>query len=285
MKNNISISTGGYKELSGFKALKYLIKNNINVLELSGGKYSKNQTSEILALRKQNKIRVHNYFPPPKKAFVINLASENKMILNQSIQHIKKSILFVKKLGGDTYSFHAGFRVDPNVKSLGKKFKKLKMITKKKAFDNFVKEVKKISTFAKKNGIQILIENNVLTKKNLERFKSNPFLLTNYKEAKKFFKIMPNNVKLLLDVAHLKVSAKTENLDLKKSMKIMNKFTGGYHFSDNDGNTDSNKPFKKRAWFLPYIKKNLKYYSIEVYNQSPNKLKNQIKIIENKLLS
>ena len=35
---------------------------------------------------------------------------------------IEHGILLVKKLGGNTYSFHAGFRLDPNFKSLGKKF-------------------------------------------------------------------------------------------------------------------------------------------------------------------
>ena len=34
---------------------------------------------------------------------------------------------------------------------------------------------------------------------------------------------------------------------------------------------------------LPYIKKNLDYYGIEVYNTSPNKLKQQIDIIKRKL--
>ena len=91
---------------------------------------------------------------------------------------------------------------------------------------------------------------------------------------------MPKNVKLLVDVAHLKVSAKTEELDPIKSLKIMNKYAEGYHFSENNGYDDSNDPFKKNAWFLPYIKKNLSYYSIEVYNASPKKLKNQINIIK-----
>ena len=136
MKDNISISTGGYKNLTGSQAIKYLKKNDIFSIELSGGKYSKNLIKQITSYRKKLNLRVHNYFPPPKIPFVINLASDNKKILNKSISHIKKSILLVKKLGGDTYSFHAGFRLDPNFQSLGKKFKKIKMISKKKAFNN-----------------------------------------------------------------------------------------------------------------------------------------------------
>ena len=94
---------------------------------------------------------------------------------------------------------------------------------------------------------------------------------------------MPKNVRLLIDVAHLKVSAKTEKLDPIKSLKIMNKYVEGYHFSENNGHTDSNSPFKKNAWFVPYVKKNLNYYSIEVYNESSTKLKSQINILKKEL--
>ena len=64
----------------------------------------------------------------------------------------------------------------------------------------------------------------------------------------------------------------------------MNKFVGGYHFSDNNGYKDSNSPIKKDSWFLPYIKKNLNYYSIEVYNKSPKQLKQQINILNKRLI-
>ncbi len=285
MKNNISISTGGYKNLTGAQAIKFLKKNKIFSIELSGGKYSKNQLKQILSFKKKLKLRVHNYFPPPKEPFVINLASENEKILNKSINQIKKAILLVKKLGGDTYSFHAGFRLDPNFKLLGKKFEKIEMISKKKALKNFAKQTKKISQFAKKKNINILLENNVVTKKNYNRFKGNPFLLTNHNDVKIFFKSMPQNVKLLIDVAHLKVSAKTEKFDPIKSLKIMNRYAKGYHFSDNNGYSDTNEPFKKNAWFLPHIKKNLEYYSIEVYDASPKILKNQINILKQKLIT
>lgn len=284
MENKISISTGGFKKLTGLQAAKYLKKNHISDIELSGGKYLKDQITKITSLKKTLNLRVHNYFPPSKYPFVINLASNNRKILNKSINHIKKAILLVKKLGGDTYSFHAGFRLDPNFKSLGKKFKKEILISEKKALRIFIRETKKISKFAKKNKVNILIENNVVTKKNLNEFKSNPFLLTNYKDTRNFFKIMPKNVKLLIDVAHLKVSARTENLDPIKSIKIMNKFVGGYHFSDNNGYKDSNSQIKKDSWFLPYIKKNLNYYSIEVYNKSPKQLKQQINILNKRLI-
>ena len=35
---------------------------------------------------------IHNYFPPPENPFVINLASDKKQILNQSIEHCKNNL-------------------------------------------------------------------------------------------------------------------------------------------------------------------------------------------------
>ena len=117
------------------------------------------------------------------------------------------------------------------------------MISKKRLWHNFITQTKKISKFAKKNKINILIENNVVTKKNLNIFKGNPFLLTNYKDAKIFLKLCLKMLNCLVDVAHLKVSAKTEKLDPIKSLKIMNKYAEGYHFSENNGYADNNHPF------------------------------------------
>jgi sugar phosphate isomerase/epimerase len=282
-KKKISISTGGFKNLTGLQAAKFLSNNKIDCIELSGGKYSKDQLKSLIQLKKKIRLRVHNYFPPPQIPFVLNLASNNKKILNRSISHIKNSIKLVKKLDGEYYSFHAGFRVDPNFKLLGQNFKKIDMMDREKCLKNFSQQVLKISKFAKKHNVKILIENNVCSKKNFERFGDNPFLLTNYKEIKKFFKKMPKNVRLLIDVAHLKVSTKTEKFDPIKSLTQMNKFAGGYHFSDNDGKTDSNKPIKNNSWFFPYLKKNLNYYSAEIYNENPRKLKQQIKILNEKL--
>ena len=75
------ISTGGFKDLTPTQAIKKLNKNNIFNIELSGGKYEKNVGNKILKINNKNNIRTHNYFLYPKKNFVINLASENKLIV------------------------------------------------------------------------------------------------------------------------------------------------------------------------------------------------------------
>ena len=59
---------------------------------------------------------VHHYFPPPKKSLILNLASQDPVILKRSKYQIKESIEFCHSTGAELLTFHAGFRVDPDDK-------------------------------------------------------------------------------------------------------------------------------------------------------------------------
>ena len=167
-----------------------------------------------------------------------------------SLKQIKKSILLTKQMKAKYFSFHAGFRIDPNAKSLGKKLEFYKLLERSVALRIFKKNLLKINSYAKKRKVKILVENNVITKKNLDLFKDNPLLLTNPKEIINFFKLLPKDIGLLLDVGHLKVSSKSENFDLKKAIKKLNKLIKGYHLSENNSIADQNKPLKKKYGFI-----------------------------------
>jgi len=285
MKNSkVFVSTGHYKNISPSKTLNYLIKKKIYDIEFSGGLSMtlKEEKKFFKKLSKHN-TRLHNYFPPPKNKFVINLASRDKSILKKSINQIKKSIFYSKKINAKYFSFHAGFRIDPAVKKLGKKFEKTKMARKKESENIFLKSIKEINSFALKHKINILIENNVINKKNLFVFNENPLLLTHPIDILKFFKKTPKNVGFLLDVGHLKVSAKTEKFDLIQSLKKLNKIVMGYHLSDNDFTEDQNLGFSKNSWFVKFLKKDLDYYTIEVYEKNINKIKKIKNFLEKRL--
>ena len=274
MKKKVYVSSGFYKNENPVDTLKNFIKNKIHDIELSGGNYiNQKQINEIRLLnKKKSKIRIHNYFPPPKSKFVINLASQDKIIIKKSLQQLKKSILLSKKLNNEYFSFHAGFRFDPKPKQLGKKFKKISLLNKNKSEKIFLKNLIKLNLFAKKNNVKLLIENNVINKKNFKIFKGNPLLLTNPTDIINFYKKTPKSIGFLLDVGHLKVSSVSENFKLKDSILKLNKITNGYHLSDNNGLEDQNKNFTKKAWFIKYLKKNLNYYTLEIYKTNIKKI-------------
>ena len=279
----IYISTGGFNRIPAYKSVEKLIDYGAKNIELSGGTYSSENIRRLKFQKKKVNFQIHNYFPPPQIPFVFNLASQNSLIAKRSFKHVQAAIKNCKQIGSNYYSFHAGFLCDIKVSELGKKIEKKKLFNRKKSIDIFLKRIRKLSILAKKMKITLLVENNVLTIKNRKEFKGNPLLMCDPKETLKIAKQLPSNVKLLIDVAHLKVSAKTLKFDPKTMFSKCEKYIGGYHLSDNDGKSDTNKPFSSNAWFWKYLNKNLNYLSIEVYNLNKKKFLNLKKIISKKL--
>ena len=277
----IYVSTGGFSNITAYDACYALNKNGINSFELSGGKYDPNLINRMKNLAKDFDIKIHNYFPPPREPFVINLASKNSEIAKLSIKHIKSSIKLASDINSKYYSFHAGFLIDPKVKELGKNLSKSFIINRDEAMEIFLSRIHDLSAFAKNYGIQLLVENNVISQKNYKEFGQDVLLMTTASECKYFFENAPENVKMLLDFAHLKVSSKTLNFSAKNFIKICNKFVKGYHFSDNDGLSDSNHSINYDSWFWRYIHKDLDYYTLEVYNLPFTKYLSQYEILRN----
>jgi len=125
-----------------------------------------------------------------------------------------------------------------------------------------------------------MVENNVISAKNKQEFNDNPLLMCDPEESLKIFKQLPKKVKLLLDVAHLKVSSKSLGFDSSEMFTKCADIIGGYHLSDNDGMSDSNESFEANAWFWKYMKKDLEYISIEVYNKPIDEMKKLYNMVQ-----
>lgn len=283
----IYLSTGHFQNQTFYNTANIYKKNKILNIEFSGGKYLKEINSKLRKLQKKKVSFIfHNYFPVPKKSFIINLASSNKSVLKKSINHFKKVIDLSYLYKIKYVSMHAGFKVDFLKNSFKiKSINDVSIINNKIAENNFIKSMKEIANYANSKGINILVENNVLSKKNFLLFKSNPFLFSESNNIKKMMSKLPKNVGLLLDTGHLKVTCKTLNLNLYNEYKKIFKFIKGYHLSDNNGLADTNNTFTKNAWWFKKFNKNLDYYTIEVYDNDILKLKKQISIVEKKIKS
>ena len=281
----IYLSTGHFQTKNFYQTALFFKKNNISNIEFSGGKFTKNINIKLKKLKKkQISFIFHNYFPVPKKSFIINLASSTDKIHKLSVNHFKK-VIDISSLYKIKYvSMHAGFKVN----FLKNSFKinhinEVNIIDNDKAEKNFLKSIRIISKYAKKKNIRILIENNVLSKKNYLLFKSNPFLFSESKSINKIMKDLPKNVGLILDTGHLKVTCKTLGLNLSEEYKKVFKHIKAYHLSDNNGLADTNNLFTKNAWWFKKFKKKLDYYTIEVYDDDLSKLKKQVSIVEKKI--
>lgn len=281
----IYISTGGFYNRNAYETSLEFQQNEIYNIELSGGLFESELITNLKSLSSKLNFQIHNYFPPPLEPFVFNLASQNKDISQRSFDHALNSIDIASDIGNGYYSFHAGFLLDLEVKELGKKVKKRTLNDRSEAVKIFIENINKLAKIAEQKGIKLLIENNVISERNYNEFKEDPFLMTQSEECIEVMKSVPNNVKMLVDLAHLKVSSNSLNFDAIDFLTKCDSWISAYHLSDNDGTTDSNQPFSEDSWFWPYLKKNLNYYGIEVYTYDFSVLKNQKLFLEQMLKS
>lgn len=280
----IFVSTGGIRAKSAVETALDFFKHGIPAIELSGGAYSANYETELIALSKKLKFQVHNYYPPPLQPFVFNLASSDEILAERSIEHVRKAIRLAVSLGRPIYSFHAGFRINPRVSELGQPLGQHVLRDRTSALKQFGENVLLLAEDARREGVTLLIENNVLNTVNLAKFGEDPLLLTNPDEIVAFMRNMPSNVRLLLDVAHLKVSARSIGFDPVAAHDQIKPWIQGYHLSDNDGTEDSNNDVSIDSWFWKIINPHLDNYTLEVYNVPTTKLFSQYRLVESKLL-
>jgi sugar phosphate isomerase/epimerase len=276
----IFVSTGGISKQSAAETAIDFYSNGIPGVELSGGAFSPTYEADLIALKKKLVLQVHNYYPPPAEPFVFNLASADLVLAERSFQHVRNSIRLAVKLGRPVYSFHAGFRLNPRVAELGRPLETRVLRDRKSAFNQFAERVLLLAEEARREGVKLLIENNVLNVANKAKFGEDPLLLTNPKEIVDLMGVMPSNVGVLLDVAHLKVSARTLGFDPVAAHEQLKPWIQGYHLSDNDGTADTNEPVTPDSWFWKIIKPGLDYYSLEVYRVSLAELASQYQFVK-----
>ena len=107
-----------------------------------------------------------------------------------------------------------------------------------------------------------------ISNNNIIEFDDNPLLMTSPLECKYVMENTDENVNLLIDVAHLKVSSNSLKFNPQTMFEICDPWIKAYHLSDNNGLSDTNEPFSEDAWFWDFLKKDINYYSIEVYNKN-----------------
>ena len=97
----IYISSSCVKHIKIKDAVQDLVNNGFKNIELSGGtEYYNGFEDDLLELKNKYNLNYicHNYFPPPKEHFVLNLASLDDEIYNKTFEHLKNAIELSKKL-------------------------------------------------------------------------------------------------------------------------------------------------------------------------------------------
>jgi len=261
----ISSSCTKHKKIS--QSIEFIANQGFKNIELSGGT---NYYNDIIDDLKKLKVRyklnylVHNYFPPPKNHFVLNLASLDDEIYNKTLDHYKSAINLAKEVGATKFGLHAGFFIDPRIDQLGNPISYQQVADKEMAIKRFCNgfNILKEQT----DSIDLYVENNVISASNFETYGENILMLTNSDEYIQLSQQLDFN--LLVDVAHLKVSCKTLGLNFSEELKILWDKSDYIHLSDNDGYSDSNYPLLQESEIFDFLKfhfKNDNTYSLEIY--------------------
>lgn len=245
-----------------------LARNGFKNIELSGGtKYYERYEEDLFELKDKYNLNylLHNYFPPPKQDFILNLASLNNEIYQKTLEHYEEAISLSRKLGAKRFGFHAGYFIDFNTKEVGNKISLTELYNKEKSIKRFCEGYNYLKE--KTKDVELYIENNVLSHANAKTFKGQcPFMLIDYKGYEKLSSVI--DFRLLLDVAHLNVSVNSLNMDFQEQLDKMISISDYIHLSDNDRLHDQNMCFSNDSNILSILKDqnlNNKTVTMETY--------------------
>lgn len=278
---NIFVSTTFAKDNSKISDVLLICKKaNISNIELGSNHIYENNFKKII---KQYNFRfiVHNYFPVPRNGFIVNIASLNKHVRDLSLKHIKRAILFCKKINSKLYTFHPGFVSDPVNVTISKKNYDFVWASKtlnknyKLSFDQMLSSLVKIVNFAKSKRVKVAIETEGSFKKR------NLLLMQKPEEYKKFFQIFsPSDLAINLNIGHLNLASKAFNFSKSKFINSLKPYIVAIELSHNNGIDDQHLPLKKNEWYWKIIKDpdfSKVYKILEFRNTSIKKIKQVIK--------
>ena len=269
----IYVSSACVKNKTIKKSVQELFDNGFYNIELSGGtEYYDGFIEDLLELQNKYDLNYvcHNYFPPPKEHFVLNLASLDDEVYYKTFEHLKNAIILSKKLGAKKFAFHAGFFIDIKVSEIGKKISKVNLFDKELAIKRFCDGFLKLKYIAE--DLELYIENNVFSSTNAKTYDNdNLFMLTNKSEYKDLKEKIDFN--LLLDIAHLKVSSKTLGLNFEDELHYMINRSDYIHISDNDALHDLNYKLENNSDLVKLLKQQDlkdKDFTLEIYDKMDN---------------
>jgi sugar phosphate isomerase/epimerase len=170
---------------------------------------------------------LHNYFPPARESFIMNLASQDKRIRSQSLNVCRNAICLCGRLGAPLYSFHPGFRVEG---TLDKDFGLSNAVVPyEKAFKTFTRSLEEILSYARAYRVRVAVEN-------LEH-KNDAYMMTRPEEFSRLSETFPE-VEVLLDLGHLKIASHRLCFGIEDFIFGMRCKIAGIHLHENDGLSD-----------------------------------------------
>ena len=264
---NCFLSTSVYKNLALDKAIENCGNHTNGMVELSAPHpHISNDEIDIMLKKYINKgfiFTFHNYFPPPEKSFVLNIAGES----NKGIKQCKNLIYNVLDLSNvcntNIYGIHAGYLGKATPTESGY-FNFKGQSNYKESLENAAMFINNVIDDFDREGMVLLIENLFPSR---TKFHS---LFCSLEQIDDLLSLIPENVGLLLDLGHLNISANIFGFDrdefLDNYLEKYGSRLAEIHISENNGYVDEHLPLTKQSWQLNALKQ-IKQIEIEITNE------------------
>lgn len=255
VEHNLFVSTTFAADGSSiFQVVDLLCEHGITNIEL--GSNHQYEPDFLLQLKKKScRFLVHNYFPIPKRSFVLNVASENPEIVRRSISQIYSAIEFCHDLGAELYTFHPGFLTDPDGASRSSdnydfQFKNDVPETTgyDAAYSRMLSGIEKAVVRAHELGVRIAIETEGSVGK------KNHLLMQRPEEFDEFYThFSPEDVGVNLNLGHLRLAAVAFGFSIEEFVKKIADATVAIEMSHNKGVNDDHLPLQEYGWYWPLL--------------------------------
>ena len=225
----------------------------------------------------------HNYFPAPADPFVMNLASGNETIRRRTIDHCLLGLELAQASGAPCFSAHAGFCIDPDPEQLGRPLDVDQDFDPAMHWSLFRASIDEVLLKAEETGVDFLVENNVLAPFNYTDKRPIALFCVGAEEMIRLVEEVDHpKFGLLLDTAHLKVSAHTLGFDMKEAAIQVAPYVKVVHHSDNDGLSDTNQPLPNDYWAIELGSIFAsRLHVLEVKNLTIDTIKQQMTLLQN----
>jgi len=227
-------------------------KHNIHNIELGSNHAFLVDPVSVIRGRNLNFL-THNYFPPGKDSFVLNIASLDPVVKQKSIDFVLNSIRFTSDVGSMLYTIHPGFLVDPT-KFTSKQnnydfnFENKNVDDYNKTFNSLLESLSVIYDFAKNNNVKVALE----TEGSIT--KSKYLLMQRPEEFSVLFdKINNHDVLVNLNIGHLLLASNACSFKICDFLDVVKDNVVAMELSHNNGSQDEHKPLVLGEWYWGVI--------------------------------
>jgi sugar phosphate isomerase/epimerase len=285
----VYISTGAFRFKGLGEIIHFSINHGIDRVELSSGiAYQPNLLEQVRATSgSEIHYLIHNYFPPPKEPFVLNLASSDTKTRQRSCNLCRTAIDLAAELDAPFYSVHSGFAFNMTPDLLGNPVAQGRIpssayIPYSEAYTTFVENIINLTEYARSRNIKLLIENNVVSPACPDKDRHKAMLMASADEMVRLMQDVNNpSLGVLVDVGHVNVTATALGFRREEFVEIVAPHIGAFHLSYNDGRSDQNLPFDQTAWFYPLLRDFPDVpVIIEAYALSWSQMERQYRVLE-----